>query len=85
MRRTDSVTRAARLQKCQADLCDLSGRQICLGQVRGSQFVQQDVREAGEQQPELVGSKNSAELEVVLSTAVAAGWISTFQLKIDNV
>ena len=34
---------------------------------------------------ELVGSKNSAELEVVLSTAVAAGWISTFQLKIDNV
>jgi hypothetical protein len=27
-----------------------------------------------------VGSKNSAELEVVLSTAVAAGWSSTFQL-----
>jgi len=27
-----------------------------------------------------VGSKNSAELEAVLSTAVAAGWISAFQL-----
>jgi len=27
-----------------------------------------------------VGSKNSAELEVVLSTTVAAVWVSTFQL-----
>jgi hypothetical protein len=33
----------------------------------------------------LVGSKDSAELKVVLSTAVVAGWILTFQLKIDNV
>jgi hypothetical protein len=34
---------------------------------------------------DLVGSKNSAELEVVRSIAAVAGWVSTFQLKIDNV
>ena len=43
------------LQKSQSVLCDLSGRHVCPGQVSGSQFVQQDVREAGEQQSELVG------------------------------